>query len=207
VNVLCFGAHPDDVEAGMGATIKRYTDEGHQVYILSMCVPDNRASRRQEASKAAAILGASSLYLNLPLNQVQPDIQLITQLDAIAQKIQPDVIYTHWIHDSHQDHRAVAHAAISVARTNQCSVYMYELIPIGIVPYAFRAQMYVDISQTFTFKLESLKAHASQLQRIGDDWLRGIEGLARFRGFQIWVDYAEAFEIVKEIVPTGRSII
>jgi len=206
MNVLCFGAHPDDVEAGMGATVRRYTREGHQVYILSACVPDGLASRRQEAAKAAAILGASSLYLNLPLEQVSPDIRLITQLDAVAQRIQPDAIYTHWVHDSHQDHRAVANAAISVARTNQCSVYMYELIPSGIVPEAFRAQRYVDVTEQFAFKIESIRAHQTQLARIGKPWPRGLDGLAAFRGFQIGVRYAEAFEVVREIVPAGRPM-
>lgn len=206
MNILAFGAHPDDVEVGMGGTVKRYTEEGHQVFIVSVCVPDGLQQRRKEAAQAATILGAAPFYLNMPLEQVVPDIRLITQFDALYQKVQPDVIYTHWIHDSHQDHRAVAKAAISVARENKCPVYMYELIPGGIVPFAFRAQRYIDISEQYGFKLAALKEHKSQVDRVGKRWFRGIRGLAMYRGFQMGVLFAEAFEIVKDFVPAGRPI-
>ena len=200
MNILCFGAHPDDVEAGMGGTIKRYTSGGHKVTTVAICVPDRLAQQRSgETARAGSILGTIPIHLNHPLEKVVPNIEFVSLLDKIYREVEPDVIYTHWIHDSHQDHRTVAKATISVARQNHCSVYMYELIPTGIVPFSFRAQRYVDISEQFGFKLAALKEHKSQVDRVGERWFRGIRGLAMYRGFQIGTLFAEAFEVVKEI--------
>ena len=81
-------------------------------------------------------------------------------------KFKPDEIYCPWNHDSHQDHRAIAEAVIATTRKNDASVYMYEqTIPGGITPYGFKAQKYIDISNTFDKKIKSLEAHKSQIDR------------------------------------------
>ena len=207
MNVLCLGAHPDDVEVGMGGTVKRYASEGHKVWIVSMCVPDGLECRREESERAAEILGAEHIYLDLPPEDMRADIAFITRLDLLFRNSRPwNVIYTHWIHDSHQDHRTVAEATISMTRFKPCAVYMYEVIPSGITPYTFRAQRFVDISPYLAFKLNSVSEHASQTKRYGADvWLDGITGLATYRGFQMGALYAEAFEVVKDIVPISSS--
>ena len=107
------------------------------------------------------------------------------------------MVYTHWNHDSHQDHVAISNATFAAARKNDCSLYMYEQqIPGGVVPYGFKAQMFVDISNTIDKKVESCLAHKSQME---DPWIDALEGRARYRGFQSNAKYAEAFEVVREI--------
>ena len=77
---------------------------------------------------------------------------------------------------------------------------MYEqALPSGLTPYAFRAQVFVDISDTIETKIKSVLAHNSQVQNFSEQWVQGIRGRATYRGFQINVEYAEAFEVVKEI--------
>jgi LmbE family N-acetylglucosaminyl deacetylase len=77
---------------------------------------------------------------------------------------------------------------------------MYEqTIPGGIVPGGFKAQSFVDISEFIDQKIESIRAHASQHEINGDLWFQGVRGRASYRGFQINVAFAEAFEVVKEI--------
>jgi LmbE family N-acetylglucosaminyl deacetylase len=107
-------------------------------------------------------------------------------------------VFTHWSEDSHQDHVNVTRCVISATRKNDFNVYMYEqAIPGGITPGAFRAQYLVDISDVIHEKMESVRAHGSQMQRNGEWWLEGIRGRAMYRGYQIQAQYAEAFEIVK----------
>ena len=77
---------------------------------------------------------------------------------------------------------------------------MYEqIIPGGIVPYSFRAQSFVDISEVIDTKIDAIMAHESQVAKNGEWWLFAVKGRAMYRGYQINVRYAEAFEVVKEI--------
>ena len=75
---------------------------------------------------------------------------------------------------------------------------MYEnTIPGGLTTGAFRAQYFIDVSSTIKEKLRSIEAHASQIRRNGDWWIKGIYGRAMYRGYQVHANYAEAFEIIK----------
>jgi LmbE family N-acetylglucosaminyl deacetylase len=120
--------------------------------------------------------------------------------DKVMNDFPPDIIYTSWINDSHQDHVNVSKTTIAAARKNNCSLYMYEqAIPSGITPYAFRPQAFVDISDTIEIKIKSVLAYESQVQSFSEQWIQSISGRAAYMGFRINVKYAEAFEVIKEI--------
>jgi len=200
MNIIVFGAHPDDAEVGMGGTIAEYARKGHEVYIVIAAVPTEPDLRRNEAEKAAEILGAKSIILDINPYELVFDRELVRKFDEVIREYSPDIVYTHWNHDSHQDHATIANAVITSTRKNNCSLYMYEqTIPGGIVPYGFRAQSFVDITEVIDVKMNSIRAHKSQIKINGEWWLYGINGRAMSRGFQINVKYAEAFEVVKEI--------
>jgi len=81
-------------------------------------------------------------------------------------------------------------------------VYMYEAtLPGGITGHSFRAQKFVDISDTIDAKIQSLATYETQLDRYGQGWLEAVRGRAAHRGFQMGTRYAEAFQVVKEIIP------
>jgi hypothetical protein len=75
------------------------------------------------------------------------------------------------------------------------------------VPGGFKAQSFVDISDYIDRKTQSILVHRTQIEVNGGDWwLDGVRGRAMYRGYQINVRYAEAFEVVKEIeVHFGNS--
>ena len=60
------GAHPDDLEIGMGGTIARYTARGHEVLMVVATVPNRKESRVPEAEEATAILGANLVVIRRP---------------------------------------------------------------------------------------------------------------------------------------------
>ncbi|MFC1964498.1 PIG-L deacetylase family protein [Chloroflexota bacterium] len=201
MNVLVFSPHPDDAEVLMGGTIARYTMRGHCVMIVLVTVPDQKERRVDESKRAAAILGAQSTVLNIDSYQLSFNRSLVESFDKIVSDFTPDIIFTSWLHDSHQDHIAVCQAAVASTRRNTCSVYMYEqAFPGGLSPFPFRAQAFVDISETIDLKIKSVIAHDSQFQHFTERWIEGIRGRAAYMGFRINVKYAEAFEIVKHIV-------
>ncbi len=200
MRVLAFGAHPDDIEIGMGGTIARHASAGDRVVMAIAVIPNNREVRRREAERAAGVLGAELMILDLPPLELHHTRTVIKKLDQVLDKVAPDVLYTHWNSDSHQDHVAVSMATISAARENRCALLMYEqTIPGGVVPWGFRAQSYVDITSYMPIKMESIATHKSQVRANGDLWVQGVRGRAMYRGYQVNAEYAEAFEIVKAI--------
>ncbi len=200
MNILVFSPHPDDAEVLMGGTIARYTQKGHDVLIVVVTIPSQKEKRIEESEKAAAILGARISVLDLDPYELVFNRKLVEVFDEVIKDFPPDIIYTSWIHDSHQDHVAVSEATIAAARKNNCSLYMYEqALPSGLTPYAFRAQAFVDVSDTMELKIKSVLAHESQVQNFSEQWIQGILARATYMGFQINVKYAEAFEVVKEL--------
>lgn len=200
MKVLAFGAHPDDIEIGMGGTIAKYSKDKHDVLMVILTIPNNKNIRRNEAENAAKMLGSEIRILDVDPEKMVFSRELVRKLDRIVMDYSPDVVYTHWNHDTHQDHIFLSNATIAATRKNGCSLYMYEqTIPGGIDPHGFRTQLFVDISEEIDTKLDSIMAHKSQVKTNGDWWLYGIRGRAMYRGYQINAKYAEAFEVVKEI--------
>ena len=183
MNVVAFGAHPDDLEIGMGGTIARHASAGDRVVMVTATIPNNRETRRREAERAADVLGAELIVLDIPPEELLHSRDIVKRFDKVLETVNPDVIYTHWNSDSHQDHNAVSMATIGATRANRCAVLMYEqTIPGGIVPWGFRAQSYVDISAWMPMKMESIATHKSQVRANGDLWVQGVRGRAMYRG-------------------------
>ena len=72
LDVIAVGAHPDDVEIACGGTLASLADRGYQVGIIDLTDGEptpgcpNPAVRLEEARKAAGILGAQRITLELP---------------------------------------------------------------------------------------------------------------------------------------------
>jgi LmbE family N-acetylglucosaminyl deacetylase len=201
MRVLVFGAHPDDIEIGMGGTIAKHVEAGDDVLMVVATVPSQRELRAREAREGARVLGARLELLDLPPDDLGVNRRTIREFDRLLATVDPHLVYTHWDQDSHQDHNSVSRAVISAARRNRCDLLMYEqTIPGGVVPGGFKAQSFVDISEYIERKCQSILVHQTQIEQNGGDWwLDGVRGRAMYRGYQINVRHAEAFEVVKMI--------
>lgn len=200
MNIVVFSPHPDDAEVMMGGTIAKYAQKGHSVTIILVTIPTQKERRREEAQKSAGILGASLNILDLDPYELEFNRGLVKIFDQVIQDSQPDIIYTSWIYDSHQDHITVSKASIATARKNKCSLYMYDQgLPSGLNPFVFKAQAFVDISGTMGIKVKGILAHESQVEKYGQHWIQGITARAAYLGYRINTKYAEAFEVVREI--------
>lgn len=207
MKILAFSPHPDDAEVLMGGTIARYTQKGHDVRVVLVTIPNQKKERVEEAKAAAKILGADLLILDVDPYKLTFNRDIVESFDSILNDFLPDAIYTCWVHDSHQDHVAVSQAAIASARNASCPIYMYDqALPSGTTPYSFRAQSFVDISDTIDTKIQAVRSHKTQINKYSNSWVQGIKGRAAYWGFSINAQYAEAFEVVKEIREIGREI-
>jgi LmbE family N-acetylglucosaminyl deacetylase len=210
MKVLAVGAHPDDVEIGCGGTLVLFKRMGHEVYILILTRGEASGDpkvREGECRKAASIIGADELIFgNLWDTKITDGIETIMAIENVIKRIKPDIIFAHSWKDGHQDHRNTGMAALSAAR-NSKKVLLYES-PAAL--REFCPQVFVDVSTTFDVKLRALECFGSQAAKVyfrGNNMLgnvrsfpyvsNAVEGLARFRGFQAGVTFAEAFEVGK----------
>jgi LmbE family N-acetylglucosaminyl deacetylase len=207
-NVLAVGAHADDVEIGCGGTVALHAKNGDNVIILIMAESsytyyDGTVLRTKEEGvleeeSAAKILGAKKLInRGFKTKEVPYSVESIEAINEVIDKYNIDIIYTHWYHDTHQDHRRTTQAVLSAGRYVK-NILMYEPeYPAGRSYSGFHNQYYVDITATFELKMEALKQHKSQIKKYGDDFLEAVEARARHRGYEIGNKYAECFEVLR----------
>lgn len=202
MKILVIGAHPDDIEPQMGGTISKLSRNNHEVLILQFTDTGDDLSniRTKESIEAAKILGAKVKHLYYNQNDFNFNRKLVQNLDEIIMDFNPDEIYTCWGYDSHQDHQTVSKVVLASSRKNISNLYFFEpIIPGGITPYGFAPNYFVDISDTIDLKIKSVEKYRSQIEKFGRSWIDAIYGRSIFRGFQINVAHAEAFQIVKMI--------
>jgi N-acetylglucosamine malate deacetylase 1 len=202
-SVLVFGAHPDDIEIGMGGTVAKLSGMGYNVNLVVATLPnfvktDTKEQRRMEAVMSAKVMGSNQPeFLDLSADEIIFGRKFVTLIDKIIHKHKPEAVFTQWIGDSHQDHQALTRAVISASRDLN-NLFMYETtIPGGITETAFRPQLYIDISETIDAKKNALNCFDSQKIRCGDLWIDAIVGRSMYRGYQINTKHAEAFEVIK----------
>ena len=201
--IIAFGAHPDDLEIGMGGTITKLSAMGYNVQPVIATLPnfvksDTKEGRKSESILAAKVMGCKSpIFLDLSPEQMVFGRKLVTLIDSLITEHKPDSVFTQWYGDSHQGHQILTSSVISACR-NQNNLFMYETtIPGGITENSFRPQLFVDITETIDIKKNALECFQSQFIRCGEIWIPAVIGRCSYRGYQVDAKYAEAFEVVK----------
>jgi len=208
LKIIAIGAHPDDIELACGGTLSRAVQNQHEVMMIVVTGKSSfdhtRASIRteeeviEEQKESCLSLGIKNIkVLGFEDQHVPYSVDLISKLDTLINDFQPDIVFTHFIFDTHQDHIRTAQSTLSAAR-KQNTILLYEPInPSGRGYVSFRPQVYIDITDNIKDKIEALKAHKSQYEKYGDDWLEAVEARAKYRGFEMGSKYAECFEVVR----------
>jgi len=185
--ILVVAAHPDDAYLGMGGTIARLKAEGHEVQM--MIYGKGRGDKLDQR------------FDTIPL------LEITQEIEARISSYKPEVIYTHDGQDLNNDHRLIYEATLVATRPlpGFCvkELYSYEIVSSSEwrCSQGIEANVWVDIKPYFAEKLQ-------QLEDLYDDEMRpwphprsyeGVETLAKYRGMQVGVEYAEAFKAVRII--------
>lgn len=176
-DVVCVGAHPDDVEIGMGGTVAALAASGGDVLIVDLTdgepTPHGTHERRmEEAAEAARILGCRRITLELPNRSLFDSVEARTALAEVLRIERPQVLFVPYPEDAHPDHLAasrIAEAARFYAKFTKTEmvgephypsrVYRYMAVHLRLVR---EPSFLSDITDTLTAKLAALGAYRSQ---------------------------------------------
>jgi len=206
--VVCVGAHPDDVEIGLGGTIAKMVGAGTEVTIVDLTdgEPTPRGTkeiRAQEALLAAQTLGASRVTLDLPNRELADTSEARRKLAEVLREVKPDAMFAPFPEDAHPDHIAASQIAMAarfwskLSKTDMAGtphypsrVYRYSAVHLRIV----RAPTFVhDISDHLEIKMKALRSYRSQFELNSDNhWvISAIEESSKMWGGAIGVAAGE----------------
>jgi len=221
LDILAFGAHPDDVELGCGGTLLAAVAEGKKVGIIDLTEGElgtrgTASVRLKEALLAGEIIGAT-VRENLGMKDgffVNDQAHQIAIVEVIR-KYQPNIILCNAPEDRHPDHGKAAKLIADAAflsglvkiQTTHNGVAQTAWRPTQVFHYIqsrnLTSNFVVDISAHMDKKMESIMAYSSQFYNpnsnepntfiSSDSFLEFIKGRAKEFGQQIGVAYAEGF--------------
>ncbi len=128
LDILCIGAHADDIEIGCGGTILKLL-ETHPGSRVIWVVLTARGARKKEAIKSATAFlqraGSKKIVTKSFRESYLPyqGKEVKEYFDSLPQVIDPDLIFTHYRHDLHQDHRVVCELTWNTYRRHQILEY------------------------------------------------------------------------------------
>ena len=205
MNVLAIGAHFDDVELGCGGSIVRHVKQGDNVYIYVATDSGygtcngrpirNKNIAKQEGEASARLLGAELICGKQETYHLEFTEEVNSELVRIIEEKKIELIYTHWIGDTHHDHYGLAKASLHASRHVPNVLAYRSNWYIG--SDAFKGNFFIDISETWEVKKQAIMCHQSEYSRVGETWIEYFEREALNNGLKTGVKYAETFEMIK----------
>lgn len=214
-------AHPDDEVLGAGASMFRWSREGHQIDVAIMCTEAKARAFRPEDKELDEDLNASSDFLgihrkfeatfpNIEMNTV-PHLKLVQFIESAIRESEPDIIITHHPADTNNDHLQTSMACQEAVRLFQrrpevkrVRELWYMEVPsctewkINSAMVTFNPNCYVEVGKEgVDAKVKALSMYRGVMRPYPHPRsAEFIEGLAAYRGGQWGLMYAEAFEVV-----------
>ncbi|MBU0600642.1 bacillithiol biosynthesis deacetylase BshB1 [bacterium] len=177
IDVLAIGAHPDDVELGMGATIAKLVRLGFKAAILDLTDGEptpygSKELRLKESLESAKILKVERSILSLPNRYLLDTIENRKEIAGQIRKIRPKIVFAHYWVDRHPDHIAasqLSEAAVFYSKLTKSDLpgqpleieKIYYFYPFHL-RLSIKPSFIMDVSEDFSKKIESLKAYQSQ---------------------------------------------
>lgn len=199
--VLAIAAHPDDVEFMCAGLLVLLREIGCELHVATMSLGDAgsteygpeeiRRIRREEATRAAGVIGASYHTLDFRDFAIFNDDRSNRRVTGLLRELDPSIVITHPPQDYLADHEAtsvlVRNACFYASAPNYDSSEWTSVVRASTIPHLYYAQpfegtdifgapvtpqMFVDITSASSLKKDMLACHRSQR-----DWLRRHHGL------------------------------
>src|SRR5437899_5061235 len=202
--VLCLGAHCDDIEIGCGGTILKLT-EGRRDVSVNWVVFSSSEEREREARKSAGLFLAAACEQTVAVKRFRdgffPHVgeAIKDHFEQLKEEISPDVVFTHYGRDCHQDHRLISELTWNTFRDHL--IFEYEIPKYDGDFGSPNAFVHLDdaiVRKKIAFIMESFRS-----QR-GKHWFdeETFTAVLRLRGMESCspAKYAEAFYCRKMVL-------
>lgn len=228
LDVLAFGAHPDDIELGCSGTILKLKAQGYKVGVVDLTKGElgtrgTEKIRSDETAEATKIMALDTrLNLGLADGFFTNDFEHQLKVIQAIRKFQPDIVLCNAIEDRHPDH-AKGSQLVSDACFYSGLQKIKSFDHIGETQLAWRPKaiyhyiqfwnikpdFVVDISEFMDKKITAVKAYSSQFYNpeskepetiiSSKGFLESVEYRAKDLGRIIGVKYAEGFTVERTL--------
>ncbi|UNC92458.1 bacillithiol biosynthesis deacetylase BshB1 [Candidatus Contubernalis alkaliaceticus] len=221
LDILAFGAHPDDVEIGIGGTIAVHTAKGFRCGIVDL-TQGERAShgtpeeRAREGKEAARVLGAEVRECaNLPDAFIKSDDKSKKIVIELIRKFRPRIVLCPYYEDNHPDHingsllvKEACHLSGLLKYPAEGKAYRPSKIFYYFLGKTANPTLLIDISSQVDKKWQAIACHYSQFAlpsefRVETEvnsplFIQYLKSRDQFFGSFIKAPYAEG------LVPEGK---
>jgi LmbE family N-acetylglucosaminyl deacetylase len=217
--ILIVAAHPDDEVLGCGGLIARESRRGHHCHVLFLTDgsggrydSETSATHRQNAETANRIIGSASIIRERFPNQEMesvPVARIAQCIEGHLERLNPVAVYTHHAGDLNRDHRIACEATLVACRPypGQCVRELYSYYVPSSTEYGavsrqdiFAPSVLVNIADTLDKKIEALTAYSTECHPFPHPRSpESIRGHARYWGLTVGMQYAEPFELLRQL--------
>jgi len=213
VEVLAVGAHPDDIELGVGGTVAELVRQGRSVALLDLTngepTPNGSVeTRKSETGEATKLLNIDTrMMLDLKNRELMDTVEARVKVAEVYRKLRPKVLLLPYWEDAHPDHvqaSRLAEAARFVAKYTKTEMEGDPFYPPSVFFYMcshlkkqYSPTFIFDISDTIEQKLDAVRAYKSQFLTgdgaRGEEFMERLKTLAAYYGSLIGARYGEPF--------------
>jgi LmbE family N-acetylglucosaminyl deacetylase len=219
-------AHPDDMEFGAAAAVARWTRQGKEVVYVMLTSgeagidglepEESRRVREREQIESARIVGVDTVeFLGFPDGTIEYGLPLRKAVAEVVRRHRPEIVITGNFRETYggaalnqADHIATGRAVLDGVRDAANRWIFPEQISQGLEKWdgvravwasgSPEAKHAVDVSESFSVGVESLRAHRAYIDGLGwDDFDEEefLEGFCRPTGAALGATYGTTFEV------------
>lgn len=204
--ILVLSPHTDDSELGCGGTVARFIEEGRNIHVAAFsaceksvppeCPPDILVTEWHQALNILGVPAENRTLFHYPVREFpQYRQEILDRLITFRDQLKPDLVFLPSRDDLHQDHQVIAMEGLRAFKGT--SILGYE-IPWNNILFETRSFVHLE-ERHIHQKIAALKCYKSQAFR-GYASSEFVFSLARTRGIQIEIPYAEVFEAIRWII-------
>ncbi len=213
LELLAFGAHPDDVELFCGGLLAKLADAGHRTGIIDLTLGE-KSSRGTPQTRAVETQAATRvLGLTLRENLELPDAGLdptgpVEGIVEVLRRLRPELVLVPWESERHPDHEAAS--ALLTRALFFAAVQKFEsgvpFTPRQVLNYPMRhlaePTLVVDVTSSHARKMTAVGCYQSQVTTRSDEAptligsplsLSSLVARDQFYGARIGVAYGEPY--------------
>lgn len=213
-NIAFIVPHGDDESLGFGGVIQKHVSNGDNVTVVFCTAPTTNRLQKQfnDIEAAKQVLGYQKVeYLYVTKREVMNEpYVLFKTIEDKMKELSPDIVYTTFWGDVHQDHKAVYESVMRSVRvwgSLKVKQFFVGEIPSSTDQYpaitgpAFTPNYYVPLTkEQVKTKVDSLLAYKNETNQYPHPRSeKGILTKAAIRGQECGVEYAEAFMCIRHI--------